>query len=496
MPADKNKKPAADAKTEAAEPITLDGIQATLPHGDPERTKQLLRTLTNQCLEGTITYDKNLTKTIKEAVKVIDAKLSAQMAEVMHAPELQKLEGSWRGLFYFVSNTMCSELLKIRLFNASKVELLKDMQKSMEFDQSYIFKQVYEQEYDMPGGTPYGLLIGDYELTSTQPDINFLTCISKVAASAFAPYVGGITSSFMGFETWDDLSKPADLSKIMNSLEYVAWRGFRESDEASFVALTMPRVLSRLPYGKDTNPVEEFDFEEAPKNKNGKHAPMPNNHFTWMNSSYVMGARMTESFFNNGWCTEVRGAEGGGKVENLPAYIFQSDKGDFHLQCPTEVAITDRREFELDNLGFIPFCHYKNTNYAVIFGGQTTQKPLVYDNPKATSNAAICARLPYVMVASRIAHHLKVMGRDKVGSLMELPDVTAWLNNWISEYVNVNPSSGVRLRYQFPLSAAKIQVEAVPGKPGAYNAIAWIRPWLALEELKTSIRLVAELPGG
>lgn len=490
--ASNNKKPAAKEKAKA-KAVNFDSIQATIPNSDPERTKQLLRSLTNQCLEGTITWDTNNTKTIEAAINVIDKKVSEQLNEVLHAPELQALEGSWRGLRYLVSNTMCSELLKIRVFNTSKKELFDDMKKALEFDQSYIFKQVYEQEYGMPGGSPYGLLLGDYLLDSTQPDIDFLHQISKVAAASFAPYVAGIKSSFMGFETWDELAKPRDLEKIMNSLEYVAWRGFRESEEASFVALTMPRVLSRLPYGKDTNPVEQFAFEEAPRNKFGKHKAMPNNHFTWMNASYVLGARMTESFFNNGFCTEVRGVEGGGKVTNLPAYIFQSDKGDFHLQCPTEVAITDRREFELDNLGFIPFCHYKNTDYSVIFGGQTTQKALVYDNPSATSNAAICARLPYVMVASRLAHHLKVMGRDKVGSMMELPDVEAWLNGWIGGYVNTNPASGASLRYSYPLSAAKIQVEAVPGKPGAYNAIAWIRPWLAMEELKTSIRLVAEL---
>ena len=489
------KKTAAPAKKAGSGNLLQQIVKAT-QNTTPARAQQLVSALVSQVNAGNLKFNKNITQSVQQCIQAIDATISTQLANIMHAPEFQKLEGSWRGLTYLMENTMCSEMLQLRVLNATQQEVQHDMAKALEFDLSETFKKVYEAEYDMPGGEPYGLLVGDYSLTSNTPDIEFLRLISQVAAASFAPFVGGIDPQFLGFNDWSELSKPRDLAAIVDSVEFAGWRGFRESDESAFVALAMPRVLSRVPYGKLTNPVDEFDFEEVPRDAQGKALPVPSKNFTWMNASYVLASKMTESFFNNGWCTEIRGAEGGGKIENLPTFIFKSDKGDMHMQCPTEVAITDRREFELDRLGFIPFCHYKKTDYAVIFGGQTAQKPLQYDNPDASANADVCARLPYVMVASRIAHHLKVMGRDKIGSLMEIDDVKNWLNSWIIGYVNGNKNSGTILRYQKPLAKAKIEVEPIAGKPGAYNAIAWIQPWLAMEELKCSVRLVAELPGG
>jgi type VI secretion system protein ImpC len=297
-----------------------------------------------------------------------------------------------------------------------------------------------------------------------------------------------------GFDSWTELSKPRDLAKIFDTVEFGKWRAFRDSEDSRFVNLCMPRVIARLPYGKNTKPLDEFDYEEAPVDARGKALAMDHESYCWSNAAYVMGARLTDAFAQTGFCTAIRGAEGGGKVENLPTHVFTSDDGDLDAKCPTEIGITDRREFELSNQGFLPLCHYKNTDYAVFFGGQTTQKPKKYDRPEATANAAISARLPYIMATSRFAHYLKVMGRDKIGSFMEASNVETWLNRWIQNYVNSNVDAGQDMKARFPLREARVEVKEIPGKPGSYNAIAYLRPWLQMEELTTSLRMVASIP--
>jgi type VI secretion system protein ImpC len=458
------------------------------------QAEELLKTLTEEALKGTVTFDKNLTVTFNSAISAIDEKLSQQLATIMHTPEFVKLEGTWRGLNHLVMNSETSATLKIKMLNVSKKELGKDLEKAVEFDQSQAFKKLYENEFGTPGGEPYSTLIGDYEFTNHPDDIDLLTNMSNVAAAAFCPFVSSANPSLMGLDSWKDLSKPRDLEKAFESVEYTRWKSFRESEDSRFVVLTMPRVLSRLPYGENTKPIEEFAYEEAPADSQGRAQAMEHDDYCWMNASYVMGTRFTDAFAKYGWCTAIRGAEGGGKVEGLPAHVFTSDDGDPDLKCPTEIGITDRREAELSKLGFLPLCHYKNTDYAVFFGAQSTQKPKVYDRPEATANAAISARLPYMMATSRFAHYLKVMARDKIGSFMEASDCEAWLNRWILNYVNGSPDAGQELRAKFPLAEAKISVQEIPGKPGSYNAVAWLRPWLQMEELTTSLRMVARIP--
>jgi type VI secretion system protein ImpC len=297
-----------------------------------------------------------------------------------------------------------------------------------------------------------------------------------------------------GFQDWTELSKPRDLAKIFETAEYAKWRSFRDSEDSRFVSLVMPRVIARLPYGAATKPVDEFNYEEAPYDANGAALPMGHHDYCWMNAAYTMGTRLTSAFAQNGFCTAIRGAEGGGKVEGLPAHVFTSDDGDADAKCPTEIGITDRREFELSNQGFLPLCHYKNTDYAVFFGAQSCQKPKKYDRPEATANAAISARLPYLMATSRFAHFLKVMARDKIGSFMEAKDVERWLNRWITNYVNTNENAGQEMKAKFPLREASVEVKEIPGKPGSYNAVAYLRPWLQMEELSTSMRMVARIP--
>jgi type VI secretion system protein ImpC len=481
---------AATTTTQEAGGGLLDQVISATKATERSRAEDLIKTLTEEALKGTVSWSKNVTQTIKAGIAAIDQALSKQLAAVMHHPDFQKMEGTWRGMHYLVMNTETSANLKIRVLNVSKKELFKDVDKAVEFDQSQIFKKLYENEFGTPGGEPYGNLIGDYEFTNHPEDVELLSKMSNVAAAAFCPFIAAAAPKLFGFEgDWNELSKPRDLEKIFDTVEYTKWRSYRDSEDSRFVTLVMPRVLSRLPYGAATKPVEEFSYEEVDSTK-----PVNHDEYTWMNAAYVYGTKLTDAFAKYGMCVAIRGAEGGGKVEGLPAHIFKSDDGDSDLKCPTEVGITDRREAELSKLGFLPLCHYKNTDYGVFFGGQTTQKPKKYDRPEATSNAAISARLPYIMATSRIAHYLKVMARDKIGSFMEASDCEAWLNRWIKNYVNSNPNSGQEMRAKFPLAEAKVQVKEIPGKPGSYNAVAWMRPWLQFEELTTSLRMVARIP--
>lgn len=492
----------AEAKTESASAVAettgsvslLDQAIQVTKTSEPDELQDLLKVLTEEALSGTVSFSKNLTQTFNKAIAAIDQKLSEQLTAIMHHDDFQKIEGSWRGLHYLVKNTETSATLKIRMLNQTKKELHKDLTKAVEFDQSQIFKKIYESEFGTPGGEPYGVLIGDYEFGNGTEDLEILQGMSNVAAASFAPFVAAASPKMFGLESFTDLSKPRDLEKIFESSEYIKWRSFRESEDSRFVTLTMPRVLARVPYGSQGTQIEEFKFEEAPIDANGVVSTMSPDNFTWMNASFALGERLTSAFAKYGWCVAVRGAEGGGKVENLPSFTFTSDDGDADQQCPTEIGITDRREAELSKLGFLPLCHYKNTDYAVFFGAQTTQKPKKYDKPDATANAAISARLPYIMATSRFSHYLKVMGRDKIGSFMEVRDCETWLNNWIRNYVNGNPDASAEMKAQYPLAEATVTVKEIPGAPGSYNAVAYLRPWLQMEELTASMRLVARIP--
>jgi type VI secretion system protein ImpC len=485
-------KPAAAETTESAS--FLDQVVAATKQTTPDQTQDLVKNLVEQALAGTVTFDKNLTRTFDRAIAAIDRRLSDQLNAVMHSPKFLALEGSWRGLHYLVMNSETGTSMKLRVLNLPKRELSRDLQRAVEFDQSQLFKKIYENEFGTPGGEPYGALIGDYEWTNHPEDLETLRLMSNISAGAFAPFISAAGAGMFGFDSWTELSKPRDLAKIFDTVEFQKWRSFRDSEDSRFVNLVMPRVISRLPYGAATKPIDEFAYEEAPKDARGKAQAMDHESYCWSNAAYVMGARLTEAFARNGFCTAIRGAEGGGKVENLPTHIFTSDDGDIDTKCPTEIGITDRREFELSNQGFLPLCHYKNTDYAVFFGGQTVQKPKKYDRPEATANAAISARLPYIMASSRFAHYLKVMARDKIGSFMEAGDCERWLNRWITNYVNGNENAGQEMKARFPLREARVEVKEIPGRPGSYNAIAYLRPWLQMEELTTSLRMVARIP--
>ncbi len=480
--------------TETTAPSVLEQAISATKQTDAAVIEDLLKALTEEALSGTVTFSRNLTVTMKQAIEAIDAKMSVQLSAIMHHEKFKALEGSWRGLHYLVSNTQTGRDIKIRALNTSKRDLARDLAKAIDFDQSAIFRKIYDNEFGTPGGEPYGALIGDFYFDSSQDDVELLRNISSVAAGAFAPFIAAAGPGLFGFQSFEELSKPRDLADKFNAAEYSKWRGFRETEDSRFVSLVMPRVLARQPYGASTRAVDEFNFEEAPADAHGNPKPLAHDDYCWMNAAYAMGARMTSSFFDSGWCTAIRGAENGGKVSNLPTHLFMSDDGDMSEQCPTEIAITSRREKELSDLGFLPLCHYKNTDYAVFFGAQTTQKPKKFDRPEASENAAISARLPYIMATARFAHYLKVMARDKIGSFMEVEDCERWLNRWINNYVNSAEGANQDYRARYPLREAKVEVVQVPGSPGAYNAVAYLRPWLQMEELTASLRLVARIP--
>ena len=497
MSANEQQAKAAATTTEAKAGIALDDIIAATKMTERPVAKDLISTLIAEVTKGTVTWDKNVTRTIKAGMQAIDDALSKQLAAIMHHPDFQKLEGSWRGLHHLIMNSETSTMLKIKVLNVSKRDLFRDVDRAVEFDQSQIFKKLYENEFGMPGGEPYGSLIGDYEFTNHPEDIELLGKMSNVAAAAFCPFISAASPALFGFDSWPELAKPRDLEKIFDTIEYTKWKSYRDSEDSRFVTLAMPRVLSRLPYGAATKPIEEFNYEEVELDSRGKAKPVPHEHYAWMNAAYVLGTRLTNAFSQYNWCTAIRGAEGGGKVEGLPAHIFTSDDGDADLKCPTEIGITDRREAELSKCGFLPLCHYKNTDYSVFFGAQTTQKPKKYQGPNAadaTANAAISARLPYIMATSRIAHYLKVMARDWIGSFMEPENCEDRLNKWIKNYVNANENANQEMKAKYPLREAVIKVQAIPEKPGSYNAVAFLRPWLQFEELTTSLRMVARIP--
>jgi type VI secretion system protein ImpC len=450
-----------------------------------------VKTLVEQALENTALISGDAIKTIEGIIAELDKKLSEQVNLIMHHEEFAKLESAWRGLDYLVSNTATGESMKIRVLNISKVDIGKTIKrfKGSAWDQSPLFKKLYEDEYGTAGGEPFGAIIGDYYFNQSPPDIEILRGMAQIAAAAHAPFISSIDPSIMNLGSWQELANPRDIAKIFTTPEYAGWRSFRESDDSRYVALTMPRVLSRVPYGANSNPVEEFDFEEDTGGGD-------NNKYSWMNAAYAMGANVNRSFTNYGWCANIRGVESGGAVEGLPTHSFPSDDGGMVQKCPTEIAITDRREAELSKSGFLPLIHWKNTDYAVFLGGQTVNEPQEYDSPEATANASLAARLPYIFATCRFAHFLKCIVRDKIGSFKERADMQSWLSNWIASYVTSDPSASEEVKAKYPLAEASVEVDEVEGQPGYYSARFYLRPHYQLEGLTASMRLVTKVPSG
>jgi type VI secretion system protein ImpC len=449
-----------------------------------------VRTLAEQALRESTVVSDDVIGTVKAIIAEIDKKLSDQVNLILHNERFQQVESAWRGLHYLVNNTETDEMLKIRVMNISKKDLGKTLKKykGTAWDQSPVFKKLYEQEYGQLGGEPYGALVGDYYFDHTPGDVELLGQMAQIAAAAHAPFLAAAAPTVMGMDTWQELANPRDLAKIFSSPEYAAWRSLRESDDAKYVGLAMPRFLSRVPYGAKTSPVEEFDFEE--ETGSGDHSK-----YTWSNAAYAMAVNVNRAFKNYGWCTAIRGVESGGAVEGLPVHTFPSDDGGVDMKCPTEIAISDRREAELANSGLMPLIHRKNTDVAAFIGAQSLQKPTEYQDPDATSNAKLSARLPYLFASCRFAHYLKCMVRDKVGSFKERADMERFLSDWIKNYVLGNPgSAGDELKARKPLAGAEVKVEEIEGNPGYYSARFHLRPHYQLEGVNVTLSLVSRLP--
>ena len=449
-----------------------------------------VRTLAEQALRETAVVSDDVIGTIKAIIAEIDHTLTEQINVILHHEKFQQLEGAWRGLQYLVSNTESDEMLKIRVLNISKKDLGRTLKKykGVAWDQSPLFKRLYEEEYGQLGGEPYGCLVGDYHFDHTPPDVELLGQVAQIAAAAHAPFIAGAGPSLMGMDSWQQLANPRDLAKIFSAPDYAAWRSLRDSEDAKYIGLAMPRFLARLPYGVRTSPVEEFDFEE--QTGSGDHSK-----YTWANSAYAMAVNVNRSFKDYGWCTRIRGVESGGAVDGLPVHTFPSDDGGVDMKCPTEIAISDRREAELANCGLMPLIHRKNTDVAAFIGAQSLQKTAEYTDADATANARLSARLPYLFASCRFAHYLKCMVRDKIGSFKERSDMERYLSDWIKGYVLGNPEdAGDTLKAQKPLAGAEVKVQEVEGNPGYYSARFFLRPHYQLEGVNVTLSLVSRLP--
>ncbi|CAE6700387.1 type VI secretion system contractile sheath large subunit [Paraburkholderia domus] len=455
-----------------------------------EAVEAAVRTLAEQALRDTNVISGDVLATIESLIAQIDAKLTAQINQIIHSEEFQKVESAWRGLHYLVNNTETDESLKIRVMNVSKGDLYKTLKKykGTAWDQSPFFKKLYEEEYGQFGGEPYGALVADYHFDNSGPDVDLLTQMAKISAAAHAPFISGADPAVMLMDSWQELANPRDLTKIFQTPEHAAWRSLRESEDSRYVGLAMPRFLARAPYGAKTNPVEEFDFEEDT-------AGADSSKYAWANAAYAMATNINRSFKMYGWCSRIRGIESGGAVENLPVHAFPTDDGGVDMKCPTEIAISDRREAELAKNGFMPLVHKKNSDFAAFIGAQSLHKPAEYEDPDATANANLAARLPYLFACSRFAHYLKCIVRDKIGSFKEKDDMQRWLQNWILQYVDGDPAhSTEESKARRPLAAAEVVIEEVEGNPGYYTSKFFLRPHYQLEGLTVSLRLVSKLP--
>ena len=452
-----------------------------------QRGKDLVKEFVSQVLDGQMTLTKDAEATISARLAQIDRLISLQLNEVIHHPSFQKLEATWRGIKYLLDQSETDDQLKIKVLNVSKKDLLRDLQRAPEFDQSALFKKVYEEEFGVFGGAPFAALVGDYEFGRGPEDIELLERVGQVASAAHAPFLSAASPELLNLGDFTQLGAPRDMSKIFDSTEYAKWKSFRQSDDSRYVALTLPHILMRQPYGHDTKQIEAFNYEEAVDGRD-------HSKYLWGNAAFGLAARLTNSFAKFGWCASIRGVENGGLVEGLTAHNFRTDEGDIALKCPTEVSVTDRREKELADQGFVPLVHCKGTDYAAFFSVQTVNKPKVYDKAEANANSKLSAQLPYILAMSRFAHYLKAMMRDKLGSTMSRSQAEAFLNQWVMNYVVADDNASPAAKASKPLREARIEVMEVPGNAGALRAVAFLKPHFQLDELTVSLRLVADLP--
>lgn len=447
-------------------------------------------TLVKQALKDQSVVKEDILDTVDEMIAQLDAKLTEQMNEVLHAPEFQKLEGAWRGLEYYVNNSEPDASMKIKVMNISKVELERELRSypGAKWDQSPFFKKIYETGLGNLGGEPFGCLIGDYQFDHSALDVRVLRDIGKIAAAAHAPFFSAAAPTLLGMDSWNEISNPHDLGTIFETPDYAGWRGLRDSENSRYLALCMPRVLSREPYGAESLPVESFNFEEQTDGHTGEK-------YAWMNAAYAMGANISRAHKEYGWTVQIRGVQSGGEVINLPTHTFQTEEGGLDLKCPTETAISDRREAELSKAGLIGLIHRSNTDKAAFIGAQSLYKPKKFKSPEATASDNLSSRIPYMFAVSRFAHYLKHMVRDQIGSTREKDQLQRGLQDWVSQYVHASPANATEAeKARRPLAGAKVEVVEDPENPGYYNGRFLLRPHFQLEGMDIGMSLVSRLP--
>jgi len=490
--ATQQEKSSAQGATVEAEDFSALLKQSFKPRSERAATEveNAVQTLVSQALADQSLVKGEVLDTIEEMIAQLDRKLSEQMNEILHAEEFQQLESAWRGLNYLVMNSETDATLKIRVMNVGKTELQRNLRlyPGARWDQSPLFKKVYESEFGTLGGEPYGALVADYHFSHSPTDVALLRDLSKIASAALAPLITGADPTLLGMDSWTELMNPRDLGKLMDTPEYAAWKGLRDSVDSRYVALCMPRVLARLPYGAKSDPVEEFALEEDTDGHKGEK-------YGWMNAAYAMAANINRAYKEYGWTVRIRGVQSGGEVINLPTHTFPTDDGGVDLKCPTEIAITDRREAELSKAGLISIVHRKNTDKAAFIGAQSVYKPKIYDKVEATASDNLSSRIPYMFAVSRFAHYLKCMVRDKVGSTKEKDQLERWLNEWITLYVDGDPkNSSEETKARLPLAEARVEVIENEENPGYYSAKFFLRPHYQLEGMDIGMSLVSKLP--
>ena len=421
-------------------------------------------------------------------ISEIDRKISAQLDAILHNPAFQAMEAAWRSLKFLVDRTDFKKNVKIDLVDVSKEELAEDFEDAPETIQSGLYKHVYTSEYDTPGGEPYGAIVSNYSFNSLPPDVGLMQEISRVSASCHCPFLGSVTPAFFGKDSVDELTRIEDMHSYMERSEFTKWNSFRETEDSRYLGLVLPRFLLRLPYGSDTSPVKEFNYEE---NVTGSD----HHKYLWGNASFAFASNMVRSFVENGWCVQIRGPEAGGKVEDLPIHFFDVGKGQ-QMKIPTEILIPETREFEYAKEGFIPLSFYKNRNYACFFSANSTQKPTEYDDPAVTANMRINSRLPYIFLVSRIAHYLKVIQRENIGSTKSKMVLQDELTNWAKGLVTEMNDPGPELIATHPLKAAEVIVNEIEDNPGFFSVGLTVMPHFQIEGIDINLSLVSQMPKG
>jgi type VI secretion system protein ImpC len=481
----------APAAARQEEVSLLDSIvaQSRVAKSDEERqrAKGLITEFVDEVMKGTITQSTDVAASIEVRIAEIDRLISEQLSAIMHSEPFQKLEASWRGLDYLVRETPNRSNLQIKVLNCSKKDLFKDMRNSKSYDQSALYKKVYSEEFDVYGAAPYAAMIGDYEFGRDQQDVELLEKVAQVAAAAHAPFLSATAPDMFGQESFTNLLRPAKLAKIFDQVEYARWRTFRNSEDSRYVGLTLPHVLGRPPHDPKNQLFDDFKFEEDVSGKD-------HSKYLWTNAAYALGTRLTNAFSDYGWCAAIRGIEGGGQVTGLPMHTFTTDEGETIMKCPTEIAIPETREKELADMGFIPLVNYKDTDTGVFISTQSCNKAKEYDDPAASASARLSSQLQYIMAVSRFAHYFKAIVRDKLGSAMSRVEVEKFLKRWVMQYVVEDDEAGFQIKAEKPLREASVEVVEVPGKPGVYRAVAFLKPHFQLDEIRIAMRLVAELP--